>query len=817
MSDYSVTLSTTEPNNYVGLIKLRQGDVNSQSIQATITANGQLFNFDHLAVFFNAVLPNGNVVRDKVTKVDYANSKLNYIVADSFLQEVTQVTAWFSFENGKKIIDSTKNFQYSVIGGWKECIPQGNYIYELSEIQREIEEIISNKDFTSLISKISSIEQKYNVLENETTTQLADIELIADNAESVATIAAQKADAMAGGSPKGVYSTLALLQAAYPTGTTGVYLVTADGKWYFWNGSAWTIGGTYQSTGIAYGSVTKSRLENTSKKILTALEKSAITGQFNQLFPTSIKGSVINRNTLLPSVQDPTSYYTTVQVQEGERFKISTHGRNNPAAGSVPVVYANASGGKVSEEFLGIAGTAVIPVVDYEITIPAFVTTMYVSNEYGNYAPIIKKYEYDIKFELKTMPDEVDHAISVTNNLSVVNEYVELGLTQQEGYIQRKTLVPTVYNLSKYIEVDVQEGQLYKITTRGRNNPAAGDVPVIYVNASNIKLSEEFLGITSTSIVTVYDYEVTIPVNTTKMYVSSVYDGTPLVVKQNQNNVKLNVNSLDTDVLQKFDDITDSIALPSNSIVTQQNLNDEVSKRNLTIEKQNDFAWKPFDKGYFVFVYDDGNTDLPTIKSIFDGYGIPLSCAIISNTLDRVMGDGSTLLQTCLAIQNSGGEIFSHSINGDVFTESTTRLDAENRLATSKIVLQNAGLMINGFVKPGGPGSLGFLTMFEDIIRKYYRYGYSCSENANQYKEWRWGMGTSIATLKAQIDSAVKNKTLLTLYSHSLTEVPEATVRELIEYIQAKGSGAAITTFGNLYNTFGTTELERRIAALEVI
>ena len=90
-------------------------------------------------MFFNAVLPNGNVIRDKVTEVNYVNSKLNYVVADSFLQEVAQVTAWFSFENGEKIIDSTKNFQYSVIGGWKECIPQGNYIYELSEIQREIE------------------------------------------------------------------------------------------------------------------------------------------------------------------------------------------------------------------------------------------------------------------------------------------------------------------------------------------------------------------------------------------------------------------------------------------------------------------------------------------------------------------------------------------------------------------------------------------------------------------------------------------------------------------------------------------------------
>jgi lysophospholipase L1-like esterase/outer membrane murein-binding lipoprotein Lpp len=62
------------------------------------------------------------------------------------------------------------------------------------------------------------------------------------------------------GSPKGTYATLTALQTAFPTGTTGVYLVTADGKWYYWNGSAWTAGGTYQSTGIAAKSITKELL-----------------------------------------------------------------------------------------------------------------------------------------------------------------------------------------------------------------------------------------------------------------------------------------------------------------------------------------------------------------------------------------------------------------------------------------------------------------------------------------------------------------------------------------------------------------------------
>lgn len=56
---------------------------------------------------------------------------------------------------------------------------------------------------------------------------------------------------VASGSPKGVYSTLAALQAAYPTGTTGIYVVSANGHWYYWNGSAWTDGGVYQAAEIS--------------------------------------------------------------------------------------------------------------------------------------------------------------------------------------------------------------------------------------------------------------------------------------------------------------------------------------------------------------------------------------------------------------------------------------------------------------------------------------------------------------------------------------------------------------------------------------
>lgn len=55
-----------------------------------------------------------------------------------------------------------------------------------------------------------------------------------------------------GGSPAGAYATTGALASADPD-HGGVYLVTADGHWYYWNGSAWADGGLYQATSLLAG------------------------------------------------------------------------------------------------------------------------------------------------------------------------------------------------------------------------------------------------------------------------------------------------------------------------------------------------------------------------------------------------------------------------------------------------------------------------------------------------------------------------------------------------------------------------------------
>src|SRR5690606_3321535 len=61
-------------------------------------------------------------------------------------------------------------------------------------------------------------------------------------------------------SPKVTYPTLADLEADFPQGSTGIYIVTSNGNWYYWNSEAWTPGGLYQSMGIDDKSISEDKV-----------------------------------------------------------------------------------------------------------------------------------------------------------------------------------------------------------------------------------------------------------------------------------------------------------------------------------------------------------------------------------------------------------------------------------------------------------------------------------------------------------------------------------------------------------------------------
>lgn len=140
---------------------------------------------------------------------------------------------------------------------------RGEVMSQLAETEQQIDQLTVEKADKVEVNQLAT--EKANKTEvNALATEKANkTELQTTNS-----IVASKADTayvdtkianIVSGSPKGTYATLAALQAAYPTGTTGVFVVEANGHWYYWSGSSWTDGGQYQSTGLADKSVATSK------------------------------------------------------------------------------------------------------------------------------------------------------------------------------------------------------------------------------------------------------------------------------------------------------------------------------------------------------------------------------------------------------------------------------------------------------------------------------------------------------------------------------------------------------------------------------
>lgn len=152
MSDYSVTLSTTDPNNYVGLIKLRHADMNSQAIVAQIVENGQPKSFEGLQPFFCLMaqeVTGQGVSEESIVSFDAKNGTLNYIASDNALQMVGRNEAYFSFRKqaGDQWIEqfSTRTFHYIVEKSiYSQPFKDSNYWWTFKELNRIFNQYIED-------------------------------------------------------------------------------------------------------------------------------------------------------------------------------------------------------------------------------------------------------------------------------------------------------------------------------------------------------------------------------------------------------------------------------------------------------------------------------------------------------------------------------------------------------------------------------------------------------------------------------------------------------------------------------------------------
>lgn len=138
MGKWNIKLSTTEPHNYVGLIKVRQGNRDSEILKVVITENGVIKDLSNMKIYFNTVI-NGNPIEKKATLVNGKRGEIKFVLDDYSMQETGKQQAYFSFKTADDVfIDGTQNFYYSIQTSTSKSITdKGPFLASVDEIREE--------------------------------------------------------------------------------------------------------------------------------------------------------------------------------------------------------------------------------------------------------------------------------------------------------------------------------------------------------------------------------------------------------------------------------------------------------------------------------------------------------------------------------------------------------------------------------------------------------------------------------------------------------------------------------------------------------
>ena len=115
MKKWNVILSTTEPDNYVGIINVRQGNVNSEVMEAQIVQNGLPLDLTDCTATFQAFLGGEHVVERSCKIIDYKKGIVQYTFDEYTMQSLHKQRANIAFYKGEEEIATTQDFTYFVI------------------------------------------------------------------------------------------------------------------------------------------------------------------------------------------------------------------------------------------------------------------------------------------------------------------------------------------------------------------------------------------------------------------------------------------------------------------------------------------------------------------------------------------------------------------------------------------------------------------------------------------------------------------------------------------------------------------------------
>ena len=242
----------------------------------------------------------------------------------------------------------------------------------------------------------------------------------------------------------------------------------------------------------------------------------------------------------------------------------------------------------------------------------------------------------------------------------------------------------------------------------------------------------------------------------------------------------------------------------------------ENAKRRIwNLESRDQFAFSELDKPYFVFVHDDSNEFIVDAYNAFHSRNVPFGMATIVSRLDSEYDGHSVEEWIKLAIAD-GGEALTHW-SGTLNDEVADSVWLEKYVKPKK-VMRERGINSRGTIL--ADKSTSQTQKGEYYSRLYYDYSDKCGRS-NQYKIGRTLMSkyASLAAFMTKLDADLTTNGVYAYGFHGAGQneaeswITVENLTSIIDYIIA--AGGVVTTYGYLFDNFGSSVLAEKVKALE--
>ncbi|MDT2635713.1 phage baseplate upper protein [Enterococcus dongliensis] len=171
MAKWNVSLSTTEPYNYVGMIQVRQGNRNTEVMETTISENGKPYDLTNCKVYFESIVGGKYPVQLGTKIIDAKNGKIQYTFDQYSMQSLHRQTADFMIMKEDELIGTTQDFSYFVIKAVSKTEGEmGSYWQSVEDLIADMVSFINENqgDFTAWMNTRKSEFEKWRANQQST-------------------------------------------------------------------------------------------------------------------------------------------------------------------------------------------------------------------------------------------------------------------------------------------------------------------------------------------------------------------------------------------------------------------------------------------------------------------------------------------------------------------------------------------------------------------------------------------------------------------------------------------------------------------------